>query len=275
MRNLLKLLYAYNFLILFIVLEGFALVLIIQNNQFHRAKFVQFAQGVSGNLFGKITNFKAYVSLKEANLVLANENANLRNQLASLQRVEKTRKDSLVDIIYKQRYTFMSARIINNTVGKQYNYITLNKGLKDGVIQDMAVISPSGIVGIVEGVSENYSTVLSVLNRNFKVSAKIKKNSYFGTLSWNGLNSEICQLSDIPYHVKISKGDTIITSGFSSVFPEGVKVGIIHEFDLKDGNFYSIKVKLSSDFRSLNYVTLVDNLEKGEQLKHEKIAEHD
>jgi len=275
MRNLLKLLYAYYFLILFIVLEGLSLFLIIQNNQFQRARFIQLAQSVSGNLYGKIDNFKAYISLKETNKVLANENVNLRNELASINTIVKEKKDTLFDTHYKQHYTYMSARVINNSVGKQYNYITLNKGAKDGVIQDMAVITPSGIVGVVEGVSENYSTVLSVLNRNFKVSAKIKKNNYFGTLSWNGLNSEICILSDIPYHVKIAKGDTIITSGFSNIFPEGIKIGVIDDFDLKEGNFYNIKIKLTNDFRSLNYVTLIDNLMKKEQIELEKKAAHD
>jgi rod shape-determining protein MreC len=275
MRNLLKLLYAYYFLILFIVLECFSLFLIVENNQFQRAKFIQFAQNVSGNLYGKIDNFKAYLSLKEANRALANENAGLRNKLASLNRIEKAKKDTFIDPLYRQQYTYRSARVINNSVGKQYNFITLNKGALDGITQDMAVISPSGIVGVVEAVSEHYSIVLGVLNRNFKVSAKIKKNNYFGTLSWNGLNSEICQLNDIPHHVKIAKGDTIITSGYSNVFPEGIKIGIIDDFDLKDGNFYMIKVKLSSDFRNLNYVTLIDNLMKTEQSELEKKATHD
>ena len=275
MRNLLKILYAYHFLILFIVLESLSLILILENNQFQRAKFIQFAQSVSGNLYGNIDNFKAYLSLKEANKVLASENVNLRNKLEAIHKVEREKKDTLIDKYYKQRYTYMSARVINNSVNKQYNFITLNKGSRDGVIQDMAVISPSGIVGVVEGVSENYATVLAVLNRNFKVSAKIKKNNYFGTLSWNGLNSEICALSDIPHHVKIAKGDTIITSGFSNVFPEGIQIGIIDDFDLKEGNFYTIKVKLSNDFRNLNFVTLIDNLIRKDQFELEKKATHD
>lgn len=275
MRNLLKLLYAYYFLILFIVLESFSLFLIVENNQFQRAKFIQFAQNVSGNLYGKIDNFKAYLSLKEANRALASENAGLRNKLGSLNQIEKAKKDTFFDPLYRQQYTYRSARVINNSVGKQYNFITLNKGSWDGIAQDMAVISPSGIVGVVEAVSEHYSIVLAVLNRNFKVSAKIKKNNYFGTLSWNGLNSEICQLSDIPHHVKIAKGDTIITSGYSNVFPEGIKIGVIDDFDLKDGNFYMIRVKLSSDFRNLNYVTLIDNLMKAEQSELEKKTTHD
>jgi rod shape-determining protein MreC len=275
MRNLLKLLYAYYFVILFIFLECLSLFLIIENNQFQRAKFIQFAQNVSGSIFGTIDNFKAYLSLKEANKILATENAQLHNELASIHKIEKVKKDTAIDLVHKQHYTYMASRVINNSVSKQYNFITLNKGIKDGIKQDMAVISPLGIVGVVEGVSENYATVLSVLNRNFKVSAKIKKNHYFGTLSWNGLNSEICILSDIPHHVLISKGDTIITSGYSNVFPEGIMIGVIQEFDLKDGNFYTIRVKLSNDFRNLNYVMVVDNLMKNEQFELEKKAEHD
>lgn len=275
MRNLLKLLYAYYFLILFIALEGISVFLMVENNEFQRARFIQLAQNISGNLYGKIDNFKAYLSLKDANKALADENALLRNKLESLTKVEKIKKDTIFDTVYRQQYTYLSAKVINNSVGKQYNYITLNKGSRDGVIQDMAVISTFGVVGVVEAVSSNYSIVLGVLNRNFKVSAKIKKNNFFGTLSWNGLNSEICQLNDIPHHVKIAKGDTVVTTGFSSIFPEGIKIGTIDDFDLKDGNFYTIKVKLSNNFRNLNYVSLIDNLMKKEQMELEKKSSHD
>jgi len=275
MRNLLKLLYAYHFLILFVLLEGFALFLIIQNNHFQRVKITQFSNAFSGSFYKQTDNFKAYFSLKETNQLLAQENNELRNKLASLKKNIQDKKDTLIDTIYKQRYTFFSAKIINNSVNKQYNYLTLNRGSKDGIKPDMAVITPRGIVGVIVGVSNNYSTVLSVLNRNFKVSAKFKKNNYFGSLAWGYLNPEICILSDIPYHVKVEIGDTLITTGFSDVFPEGIPVGTVKEFDLKNGNFYTIKVKLTNDFRNLNYVTLVDNLMKKEQQDLEIKSEHD
>jgi len=275
MRNLLKLLYAYHFLILFILLEGFALFLIAENNHFHRSRMMAFSQGISGNLYKQIDNFKSYLSLKETNQALARENAELRNRLAGIRKVIKEKKDTLIDTVYKQTYTYFSAKIVNNSIIKQYNYIILNKGEKDGIRQDMAVVTAQGIVGVVIGVSANYSTVQSVLNRNFKVSAKFKKNNYFGSLSWNCLSPEICILNDIPYHVKVQIGDTLVTTGFSGIFPEGIPVGVVKEFDLKSGNFYSIKVKLTNDFRHLNYVTVVDDLMRTEKQELELKTEHD
>jgi rod shape-determining protein MreC len=133
-----------------------------------------------------------------------------------------------------------------------------------GIGPDMAVISTDGIVGIVKSVSDNYASVLSLLNRDFTVSAKIKKNGYFGPLSWNGNTAEFATLVDIPHHVKISEGDTIITSGFGGVFPEGLMIGIIDHFRLKGGDYYEIRVRLSNDYRRLNYVQVVQNYAKNE-----------
>ena len=128
----------------------------------------------------------------------------------------------------------------------------------------MAVISSEGIVGIVKSVSANYASVLSVLNRDFTVSAKIKKNGYFGPLSWNGNSAGNATLTDIPHHVKITRGDTIVTSGFGGIFPEGYMIGIIDDFRLKGGNYYEITVRLSTDFRKLNYVQVIRNYAKTE-----------
>jgi rod shape-determining protein MreC len=128
----------------------------------------------------------------------------------------------------------------------------------------MAVINSDGIVGVVKSVSESYSSVLSVLNRDFTVSAKIRKNGYFGPLTWSGSSSYYATLVDIPHHVKISEGDTIVTSGFGGVFPEGFLIGTISDFKLKGGNYYEIKVRLSNDFRKLNYVQVIRNYAKNE-----------
>jgi rod shape-determining protein MreC len=275
MRNLLKLLYAYHFHILFVLLEGIALLLVVQNNHFQRASAIQFSSAVSGSFHKKMDNLKVYLSLRETNQVLAQENAELRNRLASIRKNISEKKDTLIDTLYKQRYTYFSAKIVNNSVSKQYNYITLNKGSNDGIKSNMAVITSKGIVGFIVGVSKNFSTVLSVLNRNFKVSAKFKKNNFLGSLSWESLNPEICLLSDIPFHVKVAVGDTIVTTGFSDYFPEGIPIGTVKDYDLKNGNFYNIRVKLTNDFRNLNYVILVDNLMKAEQQELESQTEHD
>jgi len=289
MRNLLKLLYAYHFLILFILLEGLALFLIIENNHFQRSRMLEFSQGISGGLYKQVDNFKSYLALKETNQALASENIELRNKLASIRKIVKEKRDTLFDTVSRKTLAFFAAKVINNTVQKQFNYLTLNKGANDGIRKDMAVITAQGIVGVVIGVSDNFSTVQSVLNRDFKVSVKFKKNNQDGSLTWNCLSPSICILNDILFHVKVHIGDTLVTTGFStetltsakhaplvpSAFPEGITVGTVQEFDLKSGNSYTIKVKLANDFRQLNYVTVLEKLTKTEQQELEIKSEHD
>jgi rod shape-determining protein MreC len=222
-----------------------------------------------------MSNFKAYIGLRSENQRLAEENLNLRNELEKLRKKEITVIDTVVDTTKHQLYSYFLAQVVNNSVNKQYNYLTLNKGYKDGVRPDMGVITPEGLVGIVEGVSENFSTVLSVLNIRFGQSAKIKKNGYFGFLSWNGTSDKVCVLSDIPQHVKPEIGDTIVTTNYSGIFPENIPIGKIKDFDLKGGNFYTIKIELFNDFRNLNYVTIVENLYKKEKTELENKIKND
>jgi rod shape-determining protein MreC len=275
MRNILKLLYKFHFFLLFVAFEILSLIFIVQNNNYQRASYIQLSNSVSGRIFQGIDNFKVYFSLREANELLSKENEELRNKLTTFRKVIHEKKDTLLDTTFKQRYTYMSAKVVNSSVSKQYNYITLNKGSEDGVKPDMSVISPKGIVGVVTGVSSHFATVLPVINRNFKLSAKLKKSNFFGPLSWPGLNPEICMLNDIPHHVQIHKGDTVITTGYSGVFPEGIPIATVKEFEIKDGNFYIIKLQLTTDFRSLNYVTIVGDLQKLEQMDLEKRLQHD
>jgi rod shape-determining protein MreC len=274
MRNFLNLLYKYHYLLLFFFLEGFSLFLIVQNNSFQRAKYIQFSSQLSGSVFSKISNFRSFFSLKETNRVLVQENIELKNKLATIRTVIREKRDTTIDTTYKQRYIYFSARVINNSVNKLYNYITLNKGAKDGVKPDMAVIAPTGIVGFVNGVSENFSTVLPVINKDFRVSGMFKSNKFFGSVSWPGYNPEICQLNEVPYHVKVQPGDTIVTTSSSS-FPEGIPVGTVLDAEFKGGNFYNIRIKLATDFRGISYVTLVEDLMKAEQTELEKKGKHD
>lgn len=260
---------------LFLFLEGLALFLIFQNNSYHRSKYVQFSSGVSGGFAQQVSNLKQYFGLRKANYNLSQENINLRNKLATFRKIIKEKKDTVIDTTYKQRYIYFSARVINNSVNKLYNYITLNKGSKQGVRLDMAVISPKGIVGFVNGVSENFSTVLPVINRDFRVSGMFKSNGFWGSVSsWSGYDPSVCYFNEVPHHVKVQIGDTIVTTGSSS-FPEGLPIGTVLAYEFKGGNFYTIKLKLTNDFRSTNYVTLVDDLLKGEQLEIEKKLKHD
>ena len=219
---------------------------------------------VSGRLSARVENFKDYLSLYNENHKLAEENARLYNRLRSSFRLNVPDSSPGIDTLYSRRYLYLTSRVINNTVNKQYNYITLDRGSNSGIEPDMAVINGDGIVGIVKSVTENYSGVMSVLNREFTVSGKIRKNGYYGPVNWSGKNTGFATLIDIPHHVVIEKGDTIVTSGFGGVFPEGYLIGIIDDFRLKGGNYYEINVRLSNDFRKLSFVQVIKNITRQE-----------
>jgi rod shape-determining protein MreC len=260
MRNLFRFIIQHHFLILFLVIEFFSMFLLFSSNPYQKVAFYNFSHKVSGRTSLRMSNIRDYLSLHQENRKLAEENAMLYNNLKSSFTINASKSDSVA----RRKYRYLPTRVINNSVNKQYNYITLDKGSEAGIAPDMAVISTDGIVGIVKSVSESYSSVLSVLNRDFTVSAKIKKNGYFGPLTWSGSSSYYATLVDIPHHVKISEGDTIVTSGFGGVFPEGYLIGTINDFRLKGGNYYVIKVRLMNDFRKLNYVQVIQNYAKTE-----------
>jgi rod shape-determining protein MreC len=226
-------------------------------------------------VYTKIDILKEYLSLRQINQQLVIENAKLNNILQRAYRSDEIFFYGEYDSIYRQRYFYTSARIINNSVNKQHNYLTLNKGSEAGIKPEMAVITPFGIVGIVNGVSKRFSTVMSLLNTNLRVSAKVKKNDAFGSLAWDGIDHREAVLYEIPYHIDISKGDTIITSGFSTIYPEGILIGTVKDFEVRGGNFYVIRVQLSTDFKQLTYVNVVSNLRKDEQIELENRLEND
>lgn len=269
MRNLLHLLYKYYFFLLFLILESVALSMGIQYNLYQRARFVSFTENISAFFNESISSFTDYFHLIETNRKLAIENAQLKSQLQRVYRSDDLFFFGENDTLHRQKYFFTSARVINNSIDRIHNYITLNKGTKQGIRPEMGVMCQEGIVGITTGVTRNFTSVISVLNTNFHVSAKLKKNDYFGTLSWDGRDYRKAILNDIPYHVNISAGDTIVTSGYSAIFPEGILIGTVKEATLKNGNFYTVTVNLSTDFKHLVYVDVISNLQKNEQRKLE------
>jgi rod shape-determining protein MreC len=227
-----------------------------------------------GGYLSKMASLGDYFELRKENTFLQQEINLLYNECLNRNYYELPNQ-ALSDTSSISVFHYFPARVIDNSTNKQYNYITLNKGEKDSIRPEMGVISKHGIVGIVNSVSENYASVISLLNRKFHTSAKILKNGYYGPLSWKGGSYNKALLNEIPHHVDIEVGDTIVTSGYSDYFPEGLTIGYVESFKLKDGNFYELTVKLSTDFKNLTYVQVIKNDRKEEIQVLEKEAAND
>ncbi len=271
MRTLLRFIQKYSDFLLFLILETVAIILMAQGSEFQRSKIVGLNRQVSGLMYNKVNGTREYLSLKEANSILSLENTALRNRLGQMEQL----MDS--SVVYTEsreayQYHFVPARVIHNSVYKQYNYLTINQGEKNGVFKDMGVISDQGVVGIVLETSDNFATVIPVINLDFRLSVKLKSNNYAGILQWHGKTPLFAELNEIPFHLEMVENDTIITSGFSSIFPEGINVGTIESYSLEKGNFYEIKVRLFTDFQSLFHVNVIRNYQKEEQLNLEDRA---
>jgi len=257
-------------LFLFLILEGIAGFMLLQNNYIQRIAFVKATNVVSGSIYERISIWRDYLNLREQNRQLQDENSQLRNMLSESYYPPDTSRFFYIDSNKHRRYAYLPAKVIDKSVNKQFNFVTLDRGKKGMIAEGMAVIGPEGIVGIVNGVSEHFATVMAVINRDFRVSAKFKKNNYFGSLSWNGRSYRHATLSEIPLHAPVSLGDTVVVSGFSGSFPEGIPVGVVDKIEQKDGSFFTINVLLSTDFRNLHFATVVDDLMKNEKQEVEQ-----
>lgn len=270
MRNLLNFLARYNQLIIFLILEGIAIYLLSTRNTYHNSRVVRGIQGITNGIEEKISNIRSYFHLREINQALALENALIKNKIEHLVTKENPLISSVSDTIYQQQYVITSAKVIVNSVNSQKNFFTLNKGKKQGLAVDMAVTSGEGIAGVIVGCSDNFSVAMSVLNLDFRLSARIKSNGYFGSLSWDGRDYRHVVLSEIPQHVTFGVGDTVETTGFSAIFPEGIIIGTVSDLEKSGGDFYRIKVALITDFKKLHFVNVIGNLRRKEQLELEK-----
>jgi rod shape-determining protein MreC len=260
MLRIFQFLYQIRSFLLFALLEVLAVWMIVANNSPQGAAFFNSSNELVGDALQKQADVVQFFSLADANAALISENAALRQQLLGL----KITPDSLpltIDSTLKASFEFKGARVIANSLRYSQNYLTLNKGAKDGIKPGMGIFNSQGAVGRVKSVSENYSVAFSVLNTSLLISSKIKSSEVFGSVQWDGGNASEVQLLYIPRHVKASKGDTVITSGYNAVFPEGILIGQISKVEInkKDPNYLALSVKLSTDFSKLTYVYLVEN----------------
>ncbi len=260
-----------NFL-LFAVLFTISVALTIQTHNYHNDKFISSANFFTGGVYTFRNNVTDYFSLRTENDQLLEENLLLRKKLDQLEEIVAAPiPDSTV---MPAKFDYFAARVINNNYANTKNQLTLDKGSNDGITIDLGVISSRGLVGIVSDISKNYSTVQSILNTKSRINAKLKKSSHFGSLKWDTKDPNVVQLIDIPRLAEIEKGDTIITGGRSTIFPEGILIGTIKDFHLdQDDNYYYVNIQLFNDMTSLEHVYLIENNDAREIIELEKGVE--
>jgi rod shape-determining protein MreC len=250
MRSLLDYLVKYSYVFLFILLEILSLVLLFGFNDRQKLAFVTSANSVSGSIYELFSNVDVYFNLRRENTLLVEENARLRSMLYELtdsQTVDSARNMSRDGVI--------AARVIDNSVRKDDNYMTVNKGSNDGVGKGMGVYNSTGVIGVIMASGKSYSVVMPILNGNTSISSKIKGTDNFGFLEWSGGDPYTAQLKDVPYHSNVEVGDTVVTTGFSSVFPENITIGTVADVQrLSNGYTLKILVSLAVDMSDLGWV---------------------
>jgi rod shape-determining protein MreC len=259
--------------LLFLLLLVISLMLTVQTHSFHRSRVISSANFLSGGVYEQINSANEYLNLKVQNEELAKENANLRILLLNKKDTAITAKlDSIKGVSPKN---IIISKVIHNSYNVYENYLTLNSGAKQGVQPDMAVVNSLGIVGIIDNTSQNYSTVVSILNKKSQINAKIKKSNHFGSLIWNGKSTGFVQLIDVPRLAAIRKGDTIVTGGQSVIFPENINIGTIDKIEIDDQtHYYTINVKLFNDMTNLGHVYIIKGKDR-EEIKNLQNKEKD
>jgi len=246
-----------NFL-LFVFLFAVSFALTVNSHSFHSSKVVSSANFLSGGIFGIKSSITDYFDLRAQNELLTKENTRLRTVLSNSGIISVD--GTLDSIVLDSNYQYYPARVINNSYSKTKNNLTLNSGSSDSIKVDMGVISSQGVVGMVNSVSNNYASVQSVLNTNSQVVAKFKKSNQFGTLKWDAKEANVVQLIEIPRIAEIAIGDTIVTDGKSTIFPPGIMIGTVKNFDRIEGDdYYHIDIQLFTDMTSIKHVYLVSH----------------
>jgi rod shape-determining protein MreC len=274
--------------VVYLILLIFSLTLLFNSNYFHKSKVLIFSNSIANYSTENFNYLNEYFELNKINSSLLEENLVLKNQL------EKINKNISLDSLTNINFSYKNAKVISNNLSSFKNRLVINKGIKDGLKNEMGVINSTGIVGIINRTSKNYSSVMSVLNIDTKINAKVKRTSHFGTLEWNGRRTSYLVLNDIPETANIKVGDSIITGGMSLIFPEGINIGVVSEiinqnkisdtvvrfkgnineanyldFEFKE-NYLTVKVKLHTDMNNLNNVYVIESLNRKEFQKIKK-----
>ena len=266
MRNLLDFLYKYHHWLVFILLEVVSVVLLFQYNSYQGSVWFSSASAVAGKVYELESKMTAYLSMAKENEELTMRNLYQERQLDQLRRLyaeatKDTTDAELKELEFLSQYKLIPAKVVENSIHKLENLITIDKGRKDGVEPDMGVACGNGVVGVVYLVSDNYSVVISALNAaSSRISCAIRGRGYFGYLHWYGGDPSVAYVEDVPRHAKFKLGEWMVTSGFSSIFPSGVQVGKIEQvYNSSDGLSYKLKVRLSTDFGNVRDVVVISD----------------
>lgn len=275
MKDLIEFLRHYSKWLVFAVYIVVSCLLLSGSDPYRRHLWLTSASAVAGSVYDMGNSVTSYFDLRATNEDLNRRNAELESRVMSLKEQLqdlqlKTFTDTMPSPDSVPHFDFIVANVINNSTHHPYNYLTINKGTADGVRPEQGVIDHSGVVGTVSVAGEHYSRVISLLNPNFRLSCKIKDSEHFGSLVWNGLDPTTALLEELPRHTVFKTGDTIVTSGYSAVFPAGLPVGVIvDDADNHKENFFTLKIKLFADFSRLSNVQVVINNRRDEIMQVE------
>lgn len=258
MRNLLQIIIKYYAFILFIILESVAFSLVINKNYFQHSVAFRTANSISSGLYSVSSVVINYFNLRDINNRLSEENTKLKNQIVQLQNQLNSTDSAYIPS--DNNITYIEALVINNSVNRPNNYMLINKGLRDGLYDDMAVVGADGIVGIISTTSNQFAIVETLLNNKSSFSARLSRTGEVGQLKWDEISFEYAELTDIPRHVSVSQGDTVVTSGYSTIFPKDIMIGIVEKATLTESDAtYNIRVKLATNFKNIRYVKVIKN----------------
>jgi len=266
MRDLFRFLHRIRNTLLFLALMGMSMVLLHNGNHHHRAQAFTTSNAVVGTIYGWRAAITDYANLKEVNRKLAEENANWRSRHESAYTPVEDLFVRINDTIHRQRYSYLTAQVVNSTWHKQRNFLTLDKGTTSGVEAEMGVIGQDGIVGVVRETSPHFASVISILSPNLRTSVRVRRTGHFGLLYWDTADPRTASVIDIPKHARIMVGDTVETRGADGTFPTGIPVGVVEELGTQPGsNYQDITIRLTEDLTRSGHVYVVKDLQRSER----------
>lgn len=249
--------------LLFVVLEIVAIHYYAHSNSYAEARLLVASNNVVGGVYGSISGVGEYFGLRKRNRVLIAEMAELQNELTQYREAAVYNDLDSLGMEIETKYEYMTARVVRNTVSRQHNFLTLNKGLRDGVVTDMAVITPDGaMVGYVVSCSERYAVAISILNTDFNASGKLAGDGHSGSIYWDGFNAHRVKMRELSKYAPIEVGDTIVSTGYSHFFPEDITIGYIEQMQVDEPtSSYNLELRLAADMTRLHDVLLIQNID--------------